>query len=80
MMLKINVCNRERFAEVVNHCEGPVNLLISDGVYKDLRKNDYLQDVLSSIYENNMARIPLHIELSVTRDYMRFVYFMMSDC
>lgn len=79
-MLKINVCNIERFVEVVNHCEGPVNLLTSDGAYKDLRRNDYLQQVVSSLHENNTISIPLHIDTPVTRDYMRLVYFMISDC
>lgn len=79
-MLKINVCNIERFVEVVNHCEGPVNLLMSDGKYMDLRRDVCLQNELFSNHENNTTRMPLHIDVSVTRDYMRLVYFMMSDC
>lgn len=79
-MLKINVFNIERFVEVVNHCQGPVNLLTSDGAYKDLRRNDYLQQVVYSVQENNAIGIPLYIDIPVTRDYMRLVYFMMSDC
>lgn len=79
-MLKINVFNIERFVEVVNHCQGPVNLLTSDGAYKDLRRNEYLQQAVYSVQENNAIGIPLHIDTPITRDYMRLVYFMMSDC
>lgn len=79
-MLKINVCNRERFMEVIAQCEGPVNLLMSEGHYMDLRRDVHLQNKLFSSHENNTTRMPLHIDVSVTRDYMRLVYFMMSDC
>lgn len=79
-MLKINVCNMERFMEVIAKCEGPINLLVSDGQYIDLRRDVYLQNKLFSNHENNTTKMPLHIDVSVTRDYIRLVYFMMSDC
>jgi hypothetical protein len=75
-MLKMNVCNLERFFEVVNQCEKPVMLVVPDGNAEELRGNVFVQDLLLEM-RNGITQ--LSIEADPGEDTMRLILFMMED-
>ena len=79
-MMKIYVYNMQHFIETVDSCEGPVKMVTSDGIFEDLRGNEFLQNILSSFHAGHTSAMPLNLNVQVTKDYMRLVYFMMGDC
>ncbi len=75
-MLKMNVCNLDRFFEVVNQCENPVKLVVPDGNSEELRGNVFVQDLLIGM-RNGITQ--LSIEADPGDDTMRLIRFMMED-
>lgn len=75
-MLKMNVCNMQRFFEVVNRCEHPVKLVVSEGEAEDIRGNTFVQDLLMSMH-NGITELTIETEDSV--DTMSLLRFMMED-
>ena len=75
-MLKMNVCNMQRFFEVVNRCEHPVKLVVSEGKAEDLRGNTFVQGLLLDMQEGITA---LSVETEDSVDTMSLLRFMMED-
>ena len=75
-MLKMNVCNLNRFFEVVNACENPVKLVVPDGNSEELRGNVFVQDLL---IEMRSGITQLTIEADSGDDTMKLIQFMMED-
>lgn len=75
-MLKMNVCNMQRFFEVVNRSEHPVKLIVSEDEAKDIRGNAFVQDLLLSMH-NGITELTIETEDSV--DTMSLLRFMMED-
>lgn len=75
-MLRMNVCNLNRFFEVVNQCEHPVKLVVPDGNSEELRGNAFVQDLL---IETQNGITQLSIEADPGNDTIRMIRFMMED-
>ena len=75
-MLKMNVCNLQRFFEVVDRCEHPVMLVVSEDRSEDLRSNAFVQGLLLDMQEG-ITELTIETEDSV--DTMSLLRFMMED-
>ena len=75
-MLKMNVCNLQRFFEVVDSCEHPVMLVVSEDMSEDLRSNAFVQGLLLDMQEG-ITELTIETEDSV--DTMSLLRFMMED-
>ena len=75
-MLKMNVCNLQRFFEVVDSCEHPVMLVVSEDMAEDLRNNAFVQGLLLDMQEG-ITELTIETEDSV--DTMSLLRFMMED-
>jgi len=76
MMLRMNVCNLDRFFEVVNHCENPVKLVVPGQEPEELRNNGFLQDLL---IETRNGITTLSVQAEAAEDTMKLIRFMMED-
>ncbi|HWQ06918.1 MAG: hypothetical protein ABFD03_10830 [Clostridiaceae bacterium] len=75
-MMKVNVCNLERFFQVVNSCEHPVKLVVSEANAEDLRGNEFVQGLLLDMQDGITE---LSIETEDSLDAMSLLRFMMED-
>ena len=75
-MMKINVTNLRRFFEVVNACEGSVQLIVAERAPEELRGNGFVQNLLIDT-QNGVTR--LSIATSSEKDTVRLIRFMMED-
>ena len=75
-MLKMNVCNLQRFFEVVDRCEHPVMLVVSEDMSEALRSNAFVQGQLLDMQEG-ITELTIETEDSV--DTMSLLRFMMED-
>ena len=75
-MMKINVCNLDRFFQVVNSCEHPVKLIVSETSAEDLRGNEFVQNLLKDM-QDGITELSIETENSV--DAMALLRFMMED-
>ncbi len=75
-MMKINVCNLDRFFQVVNSCEHPVKLIVSETSAEDLRGNEFVQNLLKDMQDGYTE---LSIETENSLDAMALLRFMMED-
>ena len=77
-MIKLNVYNLKRFFEIVNHCDGPVFLDAPDGKSEDLRRNSFLQYVISSSQPKS-SFTHFDVRVSDKDDIARLLQFCMGD-
>jgi hypothetical protein len=75
-MLRMNVCNMQRLFEVVNRCEHPVKLVVSEDKAEDIRGNAFVQDLLLNMHDG-ITELTIETEDGV--DTMSLLRFMMED-
>lgn len=75
-MMKINVTNLERFFEIVNACESPVQLIVAEREPEELRGNSFVQNLLKDT-QNGVTK--LSVKTASEKDTIRLIRFMMED-
>ena len=77
-MVTLNIADLDRFFDVVNKCNEPVELRSPDGQRADLRNNAFLQYVLGSTRQPNLTT---HVQLNVhgDEDIMKILEFAVGD-
>lgn len=77
-MIRMNVYNLPRFFSIVNKCNGPIFLEDPEGKREDLRRNSFLQYVISDIGKGQQ---PVNVNLKVSKkeDIARLLEFSIGD-
>ena len=77
-MLQMNVHNTQMFCDTINHCTGPVEMVMANGRREDIRANAPLQYLLTDVYpQDRPVSITLNAEES--EDVARLIDFMLCD-
>lgn len=79
-MIRISIFQMNDFLNVVNNCEGPVNLQSPDGAVIDIRQNPATQESLKQQHQAEGGYSRLQLEIPQKTDYMNIVLFSIGDC
>lgn len=79
-MIKLNVMNMSEFLQVVNGCDGAVELLHPDGTAENINGQYNLQQELKRRHKENNNYLQLALNIPGSHDYMSIVFFTVGDC
>lgn len=79
-MVKLNILNLKNFWEALDQCQGVVCMLGEDGRRTILDQKPDIRSELSHRYVEGGDCLPLTLEFSLPRDYMRMVSYYAGDC
>ena len=79
-MIRINIFQMNDFLNVVNNCEGPVNLHSPDGTVIDIRQSPATQEGLKRQHQAEGCYSSLQLDIPMKTDYMNIVFFSIGDC
>lgn len=80
VMIKLNILNMKEFLQTVDGCEGPINLLHSNGRKENINKQSLIQSELVQKYRENKNYLKLSLDIPNSKDYMKIVFFSIGDC
>lgn len=78
-MIKLNIMDMSGFLQIVNQCNGAVNAIFPDGKWRDLNKSYAAQKVLWDQFRENRGSLALKLDFQRPEDYIRIVYYYISQ-
>lgn len=79
-MIKIKIFNMKNFLKELNECIDTVNLLTPDNIIKNINKEYPVQKELFDKYKSNKNCISLSLDITNPKDYMKLVFYSITDC
>ena len=79
-MIKVKIFNMKNFLKELNECIGSVNILYPNNVKKNINKEYPIQKELFDEYKTNKNCISLSLDIANPKDYMKLVFYSITDC
>lgn len=79
-MIKLHILNLDSFFEVVNECEGCVNVIDENGKSTNIAHQIFTQKRLYQQYFKNKKHLDLCLNIPNPGDYFKIISYYAGDC